>query len=92
MKAVIGLTVALGFASLAAPVMADVAWWRFDRIENRIDRRESIYDQRTDYTRGDVIEDWWDIRESRIDRRDGPLLPRFDRHEWRSLRRIAKSH
>ena len=51
-----------------------------DRIEDRIDRRESIRDERVDHGRWDVIEDRIDRRESRRDRA-GLTSPRFV-HRW----------
>ncbi len=88
MKAAVRISMALVMASLAAPAMADGEWWRPDQVENRIDRRESVIDRQTYTGRGDVVEDFYDAAESVADRRDGVVLPRFDRHERRSTRRI----
>ena len=77
---------ALGLASVAVPVAADVPWWRLDRIENRWDLRESVYDQRRDYGRVDVVEDYFDRVEGRADRRDMAVYRRFDGHERRTVR------
>ncbi len=88
----IGWAVALGVGLIAGPALADVYVWRFDRVENWIDRAESIHDRRTDYSFADVIEDRWDRFESLADRRDGLVMPRFDRHEWRSVRRILRDN
>ena len=78
--------------TMAAPVMADVLWWRLDRAENRVDRRESVVDRQTDYGRLDVVEDWYDRVEGGADRRDAALLPRFDRHEKRTVRRLLRTN
>ncbi|MDD9921536.1 MAG: hypothetical protein OXQ92_04530 [Boseongicola sp.] len=56
-----------------------------DRVEDRIDRRESIIDERVDYGRRDVIEDRIDRRESVADRRgyEGPrFIDRWERRSW----------
>lgn len=59
------------------------AW---DRLEDRIDRRESILDERVDHGRRDVIEDRFDRIESRRDRA-GKRSPRFiskwERKSWK---------
>lgn len=49
---------------------ADLAENRFDRFEDRVDRRESIRDEAIDYGRLDVIEDRFDRAESVLDRRE----------------------
>ena len=58
----------------------------FDRLEDRIDRRESIRDERVDHGRRDVIEDRVDRWESRRDRAGKPT-PRFinawERRSWK---------
>ena len=58
----------------------------WDRVEDRIDRRESIRDERVDLGRRDVIEDRFDRIESRRDRAGKPS-PRFisawERRSWR---------
>ena len=69
--AVLSLTV-----SLTAPAFAHgPKAIPFDRIEDRIDRREDIRDRRV--TRGPVdrIEDRFDRVENRIDRRDHRRVP-----------------
>ena len=61
---------------------------RLDRIEDRIDRRESIIDRQTNNGPLDRLEDVVDRREDIRDRRgfDGPS--RIDRHERRSWWRL----
>ena len=77
------LAIALGFA--VAPVSATPGD-RIDRVEDRIDRRESIRDERVDRGRWDVIEDRLDRRESARDRA-GLDAPRpIDRAERRKIR------
>jgi hypothetical protein len=76
--ALIGLT--------ASPALADHPWWRIDRVEDRLDRRESVIDRRVDHGVWDVVEDRLDAIESRADRRNVAVLPRIDRHERRSIR------
>ena len=59
-----------------------------DRIEDRIDRRESRRDERVDLGPRDVIEDRIDRAESVLDRAGIERTPVVDRHERRSwLRR-----
>ncbi len=78
---VIGLGLAAGAADAADGNL-------IDRIEDRIDRRESYIDRQTDYGRLDRIEDRLDRREDIRDRR-GLDAPRpIDRWERRSWRRI----
>ena len=55
-----------------------------DRVEDRIDRRESRRDERVDLGPLDVIEDRIDRLESVADRNGVENTPRFDRHERRS--------
>ena len=61
--------------------------YRFkDRLEDRIDRRESILDERVDHGRWDVIEDRVDRWESRRDRAGKPsprFISRWERRSWR---------
>ena len=74
---------ALGLATTADAGPRN-AW---DRLEDRIDRRESILDERVDHGRRDVIEDRIDRWESRRDRA-GKKSPRFiNRWESRSWRK-----
>lgn len=92
MKAVLGFSVALGFATLAVPALADDGWWRLDRFENRVDRRESIVDRQTDFGRRDVVEDYYDRLEGRADRRNVADFARFDAHERRTARWKLLAH
>jgi len=55
-----------------------------DRVEDRIDRRESIRDERVDHGPRDVFEDRIDRWESVADRNGIEATPRIDRHERRS--------
>ena len=81
--------IAIGLGALSA-VQAEAGpragFW--DRVEDRIDRRENRVDERVDHGPRDVIEDRLDRIEDRRDRAgfDGPS--RFDRHERRSWWRI----
>ena len=59
-----------------------------DRIEDRIDRRESIIDERVTHGPLDRIEDVIDRRESYRDRhglRTPPALNRAERRSWRRI-------
>ena len=76
--ALIGLT--------ATPALANHGWWRADRLEDRLDHRESVIDRRVDHGLADVLEDRLDAIESRLDRRNLAVLPHFDRHERRTIR------
>ncbi|MEO1454460.1 MAG: hypothetical protein AAFV31_11600 [Pseudomonadota bacterium] len=77
------LAISLGLA--VAPVSA-ADGNRIDRIEDRIDRRESIRDERVDRGPIDVIEDRLERRESIRDRA-GLDAPRpIDRAERRKIR------
>ena len=82
--------------SLAATVPATAAELtpreKFDRLEDRIDRRESYIDRQTDNGWRDRLEDVVDRREDFRDRRgfDGPS--RIDRHERRSWWRLWGQH
>ncbi len=55
-----------------------------DRVEDRIDRRESRRDERVDIGPRDVIEDRVDRVESVLDRNGIENTPRIDRWERRS--------
>lgn len=57
---------------------------RLDRIEDRIDRRESYVDRQVDNGRLDRIEDVIDRRENVADRLGHPGRRWVDRHERRS--------
>ncbi len=63
-----------------------------DRVEDRIDRRESIRDERVDLGPRDVIEDRLDRRESRRDRAGFDTPRPIDRWERISWRRIWGNH
>ena len=72
MKTIIAGLAALTFASSAAPAEAHRVHTPrpcADRVEDRLDRRESRVDQRHDWSRRDVREDRRDRRESRRDER-----------------------
>ncbi|MEM9709425.1 MAG: hypothetical protein AAF871_11605 [Pseudomonadota bacterium] len=76
--------IALGIALQGAAAEAG----RLDRIEDRIDRAESIIDRQTDNGRLDRIEDRIDAAESVADRRGFDRPRRIDRVERRSWRRL----
>lgn len=57
--------ISLGLAVLAGQAGAGP----LDRLEDRIDRRENLRDERVDHGRRDVIEDRLDRLEDRLDRR-----------------------
>ncbi len=69
MKLVIASLAGLGLTLAALPAEAHRhrAHPCYDRVEDRLDRRESRYDERVDYSRRDVREDRRDRRESRRD-------------------------
>lgn len=72
---------AVGFAVTAE----DAAAGPWDRIEDRIDRRESVVDRQADTGPLDVIEDRIDAVESIADRRgiEGPRwIDRRERRAW----------
>ncbi len=78
--------VALTLATAAGQAAEGSRW---DRIEDRIDRRESIRDERVDHGRRGVIEDRIDRRESRRDRAGLPTsraVNRWERHSWKRRR------
>lgn len=78
----------LGFAIFAQDANAGPRDRMADRVEDRIDRRESHIDRQTDNGRLDRLEDRWDFRESRLDRRGIEHTPRIDRAERRSWWRL----
>jgi phage shock protein A len=80
--------IALGLAVTATQTSAG----SLDRLEDRIDRRESVIDRQTDNGRLDRIEDRIDRRESIADRRGRDFTPRINRHERRSWRRLWRNH
>lgn len=57
---------------------------RWDRIEDRIDRRENRLDERVTHGPRDRIEDVVDRWEDRRDRAGKPVPRRINRHERRS--------
>ena len=71
---------------LAAPALANPLWWSADRIEDRLDRRESIIDRRVDRGPLDVAEDRLDAIEGRLDRRDIVVVRHPHWHERRTIR------
>ena len=73
-------------ALIAAPAFANPLWWSADRVEDRLDRRESVIDRRVDRGPLDMAEDRLDAIESRLDRRDIVLVPRPHWHERRTIR------
>ncbi|MEL7107193.1 MAG: hypothetical protein AAGM21_14820 [Pseudomonadota bacterium] len=75
---------AVGFAVTAIDAHAGP----LDRLEDRVDRRESVIDRQVDNGRLDVIEDRIDRAESVADRRGIERTPRIDRIERRSWWRI----
>lgn len=56
---------------------ADLAEDRFDRFENKVDRRESRRDEAYDFGRRDVREDRLDRAESKADRREDRIDRRY---------------
>ncbi|MEO1137850.1 MAG: hypothetical protein AAFW87_00200 [Pseudomonadota bacterium] len=88
MKPTLTLSVAALIAVGAAQSgHADTYNSRLDRLENRVDRRESIRDERVDLGRHDVIEDRIDRRESVRDRAGKPtprVVNRWERRSWRA--------
>jgi len=62
-----------------------------DRIEDRLDRRESLIDERHDFGPRDVIEDRLDRLESLADRAGFDTPGRIDRIERRSIRRLYRN-
>lgn len=78
-------SVAIGLGILATDIQAGPA----DRLEDRIDRRESVIDRQTDNGRLDRIEDRIDAVESAADRRGIERWRRIDRHERRPELRKA---
>ena len=84
---VIVLAAIVAMPALAAPAMAE-DHPNLDRLEDRIDRRESRRDERVDLGPRDVIEDQVDRMESVLDRNGVEFTPRIDRHERRSWWRL----
>ncbi len=83
MKTTTVIAAALTLTVLSQPAAAGPRW---DRLEDRIDRRESILDERVDHGRRDVIEDRFDRIESRRDRAGKPsprFISRWERRSWR---------
>lgn len=86
MHRIILTTLAISMGLAITPAMA-ADGNRIDRIEDRIDRRESIRDERVDYGPLDVIEDRLDRRESIRDRAGFDAPRPIDRHERRKITR-----
>ena len=80
---VLACTTSLALPLTVAPALAE-GHIDLDRIEDRIDRRESRRDERVDRGKLDVIEDRIDRFESVLDRNGIERTPRIDRHERRS--------
>ena len=74
-------TIAIPFTALPAAADSHI---NLDRVEDRIDRRESRRDERVDIGPRDVIEDRVDRVESVLDRNGIENTPRIDRWERRS--------
>ncbi|MFV2052226.1 hypothetical protein [Aliiroseovarius sp. YM-037] len=72
-----------GTVSTASVAVAETGG-RWDRIEDRIDRRENRIDERVTHGRRDRIEDVVDRWEDRRDRAGLPTPGRINRHERRS--------
>jgi len=84
----------LALALLAAPAFADAPHGIdrggvLDRVQDRIDRRESYVDRQTDNGVLDRVEDRNDRREDIADRRGFAGNRQVDRHERRSWWRLA---
>ncbi|EBA12015.1 hypothetical protein [Roseobacter sp. CCS2] len=79
----LALATVIALPATTLPAVAD-SHINLDRVEDRIDRRESRRDERVDLGRRDVIEDRIDRVESVLDRRGIENTPRIDRQERRS--------
>ena len=79
----LALTTTIAIPVTAKPAAAD-SHVNLDRVEDRIDRRESRRDERVDLGPRDVIEDRVDRLESVLDRNGIEYTPRIDRWERRS--------
>lgn len=87
MKSVLLITaIAMTGSVLSEPAQAGPRQ-TWDRVEDRIDRRESIRDERVDLGPRDVIEDRIDRIESRRDRLNKPTSPRISAWERRSWKK-----
>ena len=87
MKYAVLATSALTLSALMTEPAAAGPRQVWDRIEDRIDRRESILDERVDHGRRDVIEDRLDRIESRRDRAGKPSprwISAWERRSWRA--------
>ena len=78
--------------STVVPATAEGGWKRWDRLEDRIDRRENRIDERVTFGPRDRLEDILDRAEDRLDRRGIEGQYWFDRHERRSWWRIWGRH
>ncbi len=93
MKSLVTLiTLTIVGTSMTGPAPAETRTERLDRLEDRIDRRESIRDERFDRGPLDVIEDRIDRRESHRDRLDKPTSRVVNRWERRSIRARFGQH
>lgn len=70
-------------AAVALPATAANGPW--DRLEDRLDRRESYLDRQVTHGLKDRIEDWVDRVEDRRDRADKPVPAVLRRWERRSI-------
>ena len=86
MKSVLLITaIAMTGSVLSEPAQAGPRQ-TWDRVEDRIDRRESIRDERVDLGPRDVIEDRLDRIESRRDRlgkRSPARISAWERRSWK---------
>lgn len=81
-------TLTLIVAVTAGPALAQNGGGILDRIEDRIDRRESLRDEAVTLGPRDRLEDIIDRRESRRDRAglDSPrFINRWERRSWRRI-------
>lgn len=79
------LTASLALGVAAAPAQADPRHKAWDRIEDRIDRRESRLDRQVNHGPRDRIEDRVDRWEDRRDRAGKPVprfVNRWERRSW----------
>lgn len=84
------VAILLGLAAQGAQAAPRHGVW--DRVEDRIDRRENRIDRQQVLGPRDLIEDRIDRREDRRDRAGLHVPRRLDRHERRSWRRIWADH
>lgn len=92
MKSVLVIAAVLGILALPAAAADFTPREKLDRLEDRIDRRESFIDRQTDNGWRDRVEDVIDRREDYFDRRGYAGSRRVDRHERRSWWRLWGRH